>query len=221
MEKLLIVDDEEGMRRVLRLNLEDRYEIIDTGDPTEALALALQERPDAILLDLRMPQYSGYELCRTFNSLSATQLTPLFIVSGEPGSGVKALCQQLGATAFFEKPVDYEALRARLADVLQATRPERRRERRVHLRVMLTLKGADATGAPFEQSSETDNISQGGFLCGCSVPLAIGAIVEVFMAGAGAPLVGTARVVRAEATETQYPRYGFQFVEQTGAWVLN
>jgi len=40
------------MRRLLRINLEDRYEIVDTGKPEEALALAMQAKPSAILLDL-------------------------------------------------------------------------------------------------------------------------------------------------------------------------
>ena len=80
MDKLLIVDDEEAMRRLLRINLADQYEIIDTGNPEQALALAMQDRPNAILLDLRMPKYSGFELCRTFNSLTFTQLIPIIIV---------------------------------------------------------------------------------------------------------------------------------------------
>ncbi len=58
------------MRRLLRINLADSYEIVDTGTPEQALALAMQDKPDAILLDLRMPKYSGFELCRTFNSLT-------------------------------------------------------------------------------------------------------------------------------------------------------
>ena len=59
MDKLLIVDDEAAMRRLLRVNLGDRYEITDTGSPEQALALAMQDKPGAILLDLRMPKYSG------------------------------------------------------------------------------------------------------------------------------------------------------------------
>src|SRR6202035_5265828 len=54
MHKLLVIDDEEAMRRLLRLNLSDTYEIIDTGDPEAGLALAMQHKPSAILLDLRM-----------------------------------------------------------------------------------------------------------------------------------------------------------------------
>ena len=82
MEKVLIVDDEESMRRLLRIHLEDRYEVIDTGDPMQALAMAMQDKPNVILLDLRMPKHSGLELCRTFSSVTSTQLIPVIIVSG-------------------------------------------------------------------------------------------------------------------------------------------
>src|SRR2546428_13989821 len=85
MDKLLIVDDEEAMRRLLRINLADRYEIIDTGNPEQALAMAMQGKPNAILLDLRMPKYSGFELCRILKSMNCTQLIPLLIISGEAG----------------------------------------------------------------------------------------------------------------------------------------
>src|SRR5229473_2635533 len=108
MEKILIVDDEEAMRRLLRINLADSYEIIDTGDPEQGLALAMQNKPSAILLDLRMPRCSGFELCRTFTSMTSTQLIPVFVVSGEAGSTTKALCKELGATAYFEKPIATE-----------------------------------------------------------------------------------------------------------------
>jgi CheY-like chemotaxis protein len=81
----LIVDDDEAIRRLVRLNLTNLYEIFDTGQPEEALALALEHKPDAILLDLRMPGYSGFELCKTFTSFSATQLIPV-VISGEGGA---------------------------------------------------------------------------------------------------------------------------------------
>jgi PleD family two-component response regulator len=135
MDKILIVDDEEAMRRLLRINLADSYEIVDTGDPEQALALAMQNKPSAILLDLRMPRCSGFELCRTFTSMTSTQLIPVFVVSGEAGSTTKALCKELGATAYFEKPIDFDRLRASLSTALQHKRPERRTEVRVRLRI--------------------------------------------------------------------------------------
>ena len=220
MEKLLIVDDEESMRRLLRLHLEDRYEIVDTGDPRQALALALKDRPDAILLDLRMPKYSGFELCRTFSSVTATQLIPLIIVSGDTAPTARSLSSVLGAKAFFTKPVDFPALRAGLEELIAAARPERRSEMRLNLRVMLKLRGTDVSGQPFEEVSATVNLSPKGFLCGCTRPLAIDSSIEVSLAAERPEVVGTARIVRAEDCETAYPRYGVRFLRKQRNWIL-
>jgi DNA-binding response OmpR family regulator len=220
MEKLLIVDDEEAMRRLLRINLADRYEIIDSGNSEQALAMAMQGKPNAILLDLRMPNYSGFELCRTFKSMTSTQLIPIIIISGEGGATTKLFCKELGASAYFEKPVDFDALRAGLVKVLRATQPERRSEVRVHLRVMLKLKGADINEKSFEEISTTENVCKSGFFCGCTAVLAADSTIEVYLIGGGTKFVGKARVIRAEGNDTPYPRYAFRFIQKVGDWIL-
>jgi len=220
MEKLLIVDDEEAMRRLLRINLQDRYEIDDTGNPELALALAMQGKPDAILLDLRMPNYSGFELCGTFKSMTSTQLIPLIIISGEAGASTKLFCKELGAAAYFQKPVDFEELRAGLATVLRAARPERRSELRIRLRVTLMLRGIDKNEKPFEEVSVTENVSASGFLCGCTSLLNKDSTIEVYLGSGESKFVGKARVVRSEGCDTPYPRYAFRFVEKEGEWIL-
>jgi len=101
MRKVLIVDDDEALRRLMRLELSDDYEIIDSGEPEQGLALALEHRPDAILLDLRMPKYSGYDLLQTFTSFGHTQMIPVIVVSGEAGGQTKEHCKQLGAAGYF------------------------------------------------------------------------------------------------------------------------
>src|ERR1700730_8644295 len=126
MQKLLVIDDEEAMRRLLRINLSDLYEVIETGDPEQGLALAMQNKPSAILLDLRMPNYSGFELCRTFKAMTSTQLIPIIIISGEAGATTRVFCKELGAAEYFEKPVDFDALRAGLERIMRAAQPERR-----------------------------------------------------------------------------------------------
>src|SRR4029077_168490 len=73
LRRLLIVDDDDAMRRLIRLNLCDGYEIIDTGDPEQALALTMEHKPDAILLDLRMPKISRIVWCRSLISCRKTQ----------------------------------------------------------------------------------------------------------------------------------------------------
>jgi CheY-like chemotaxis protein len=105
MGKLLIVDDDEALRRLMRLELSDTYEIVDSGEPEQGLAFALEHRPDAILLDLRMPKYSGYELLQTFTSFSRTQTIPVIIVSGEAGGQTKEHCKQLSVrTSRYRQP---------------------------------------------------------------------------------------------------------------------
>lgn len=220
MAKLLIVDDEEPVRRMIRLNLMDSYEIVDTGEPEQALALALEQKPDAILLDLRMPRYSGFELCQTFTSFSATQLIPVFVISGEAGSTTKEFCRDLGVVAYFEKPVDFDALRQSLESSLKNRRKERRSEVRVCLRVPLKITGTDGDGTPFTILTTTENISRSAFLCSCSVALAPNSKVSVYLLGSAERLVGIARVVRSEWRETLYPRYAFRFVEKPDQWVL-
>jgi CheY-like chemotaxis protein len=221
MGKLLLIDDDEALRRMMRLTLGDAHEIVDTGVPEEALALALEHKPDAILLDLRMPNYSGFELCQTFTGFSSTQLIPVIVVSGEAGGKTKEFCRELGAVAYFEKPVDFAALGDFLAKTLGERRIERRSEVRVRLRVSLKLRGRDSRGESFEVITATENVSKSGFFCGCNLALEQRATIEVsLLAGQQESLVGTATVVRSEWSETLYPRYGFRFLQKTGAWVL-
>jgi len=221
MAKLLVIDDEEPVRRLIRLNLMDSYDVVDTGEPEQALALALEHKPDAILLDLRMPRYSGFELLQTFTSLSATQLIPVFVISGEAGSKTKEFCRHLGVVGYFEKPVDFDALRQSLETLLKTRRRERRSEIRVRLRVPLGLTGNDEKGDPFALLTTTENMGRSSFLCSCGVALRADATVGVQYLGQNKESIGRARVVRSEWRETSYPRYAFRFIEKPDHWVLD
>jgi len=220
MHKLLIIDDEAPMRRLLRINLEDRYKIVDTGDPELALEAVLQSKPNAILLDLRMPNYSGFELCRTIKSITATQLIPIIIVTGEAGASTKLYCEELGAAAYFEKPIDFEALRDRLEKVLEAAHPERRSEVRISLRVLVNLRGTDTFGKSFEELCATENVSRSTFFCGCKAQLKKDSEVSVSLVTGGKKFVGMARVARCEGSNTSQSRYAFRFVDKEVNWIL-
>ncbi len=220
MHKLLIVDDDEAMRRLLKLRLSANYEIIETGQPEQAMELALVHKPDAILMDLMMPQFSGFELCQSIHTLSYTARIPIFVVSGESVEKFKEHCQHLGALDFFPKPVDFKRLQGRLSEELNKQRPERRAAVRVRMKVVLKLRGADARGQTFEEMTSTENVSVSGFLCQCTASLTKGMIVEVFLAGKIEKYAGRAIVVRQEAPDTPWQKYGFHFQERTSEWVL-
>lgn len=221
MHKILIVDDDEAMRRLVKARLSNAYEVIDTGNPEQALGLALEIKPDAILLDLMMPNCSGFELCQSLHTLSYTSRIPIFIVTGESAAKYRDYVSSLGASGFFEKPINFPELKRRLGEELQAQRPERRSHVRVRMKFVLKLKGSDEHGRSFEQLTTTENVSAGGFLCSFPVVLSQGTIVDVFLSGAGQDrYVGRARAVRKEAPDTSWQRYGFRFVERSSEWIL-
>ncbi|MGA8869651.1 MAG: response regulator, partial [Candidatus Acidiferrales bacterium] len=159
MAKILIVDDDADMRSLHKMRLNDTYEILETEDPEEALGLALEHKPAAILLDLMMPRLSGFELCHTLHTLSYTSRIPILVITGESAVKYQRHCEGLGASAFFEKPVDYKELKKKIADALQTNQPERRAHVRVKMRVVLKLRGVDSAGKSFELPTVTENVS--------------------------------------------------------------
>lgn len=221
MEKILLVDDDDAMRGMMKMRLSDTYETIDTGDPVQALELALQHKPRAILLDLMMPDCSGFELCQSFHNLSYTARIPIFVVTGQSAAKYREYMGGLGATGYFEKPIDFGKLKSRLAIELQSRPQERRAHTRVKMNLIVKLKGADARQRSFEQLATTENVSAGGFLCPLPVEIAQSSILQVFLTGAGHDqYVGSVRVVRREAGGTPWQRYAFHFIDRTAEWIL-
>jgi len=221
MEKLLVVDDDDALRKMIKMRLSGAYEIIDTGNPVQALELALGHRPRAILLDLMMPDCSGFELCQSFHNLSYTSRIPIFVVTGESAAKYREYMTTLGAAGFFEKPIDFAKLKSRLAEELQTKSVERRTHVRVRMQLTLKLKGTDESNRSFEQLTTTENVSAGGFLCTLPLSLSSSASFQVFLSGSGHDrYVGLAKVVRTEAPNTPLQRYAFKFVERTAEWIL-
>jgi len=220
MRRLLLIDDDESMRKLLRIQLEGSYQITDTSDPEQGIVLALQEKPDAILLDLMMPRYSGFEICQTLSSLSFTQKIPIFIVSGESSARYAGFCRNLGARDFFQKPVDFDHLRKELAVVTEGGGTMSRAEPRVRIRAALKLTGSDSAGAPLDVTIMTESVSAQGFRCACRASLKQGAVVAVYLAAIGAQFIGNASVVRVDGGGTAGQSCDFQFNDKPLDWVL-
>jgi CheY-like chemotaxis protein len=222
MHKLLVVDDDDAMRRLLRSRLSPTYDVIETGEATQALELVLTHKPNAILMDLMMPEFSGFELCQSFRNLSYTSRIPIFVVSGQSDVQCKEQCERLGALDYFQKPIDFKRLQSRLLEELQKQHPERRSSTRVRMKVTIRLRGTDARGKHFEELTSTENVSADGFLSQCAVTLTKNSLVEVFLVQGsnGSQYAGRARVVRCQSSDTPWQKYGFHFEEKTQEWVL-
>jgi CheY-like chemotaxis protein len=220
MPRILVIDDEDAIRKLLRFRLKDSYEIVDTGSPEEALALALENRPDAILLDLAMPKYSGIELCGALASLTLTKKIPIVIVSGASSERYKEICENIGAKAYFQKPVDIDALKQKLAELIEERRAEPHAEQRLKLRIALTLRGTDAHGGSFDVPVTTENVSAHAFMAPCTTHFAHGAVVEVFLTRSLDRAIGKARVSHVDSAGTSCQRCDFHFTEKPKEWIV-
>jgi hypothetical protein len=149
-------------------------------------------------------------LCQALSSLSFTRHIPIF-VSGEDERN-KAFCQNLGASRYFTKPIDFTKLKTDLASVLRSKRVERRADVRVQLRVVLKLRGTNKGGMFLEVRAATENVSKGGFLCACASSLEEVTTVEVYLCGEPEHYLGHARLARVVKADALNPRYGFQFI---------
>ena len=121
MARILVAEDERDIRELITFSLEmlGRHQVLPADDGEQALALAREEAPDLILLDMRMPGLSGLEVCRQLKADPQTHTIPVAFLS------VKGLDKEIqagmdaGATAFMVKPFDITNLVMRVADLLE------------------------------------------------------------------------------------------------------
>jgi DNA-binding response OmpR family regulator len=116
-QQILIVDDEPKYVWAIRANLEDEgYKTLTAPDGHTALKLAATESPDLILLDVRMPDLSGLEVCRRIREFSTTPIIMLTALADERDK-VKGL--DMGADDYITKPFSAQELLARVRAVLR------------------------------------------------------------------------------------------------------
>lgn len=123
--RVLAIDDDDGQLGVVRAILEAAgYEVTSTADPRQAQSLIKSSQPDAILLDLLMPEVSGWELLETIRSRPETRTIPVLLLSGQgkPAQRVRGL--RAGADDFMVKPLDSDELLVRLEARIAGKRRE-------------------------------------------------------------------------------------------------
>jgi CheY-like chemotaxis protein len=119
VRKLLIADDEPGIRRLVRVTLEsDSYEIVEAADGEEALALARQHLPDLILLDVMMPKRSGLDVCRILKDDPITAGIAIIMLTARAQDSDIREGQEAGSDGYFMKPFSPVALMRKVDEVL-------------------------------------------------------------------------------------------------------
>jgi len=115
--RILVIDDEPQIRRLLRTGLPPHgYEVIEASTAAEALRVLPREKPDALVLDLGLPDQDGFAI---IGRVRATALTPILVLSARSDVEGKVRALELGADDYVTKPFDMAELLARLRAALR------------------------------------------------------------------------------------------------------
>ena len=120
MKKILVIDDYPDNVFLLQSRLErEGFEVIKAYDGTMGIQKAVEEKPDLILLDVMMPDISGFDVCKTLTTKEDTKLIPIILVTAlsEAESLKKGL--QSGAFDYVKKPFNRNELIARINSALR------------------------------------------------------------------------------------------------------
>jgi CheY-like chemotaxis protein len=106
-KKILICDDDPVILRLLQVNLEiEGYEVVSAHHGEEAVRLAIQERPNLIILDIMMPRMDGYQAARALKSQTETKDIPLVFLSAKAQQADIDKGRTFGVTDYLTKPFD-------------------------------------------------------------------------------------------------------------------
>jgi DNA-binding response OmpR family regulator len=120
--RVLIVDDEESIRLLLRRILEaiPALEVTFAEGCEEAVRLTAERSFDLVLLDLLMPGIGGIEVLKRIRGESANKATPVIVVSVMSDPATKVVCQSLGVSDYIVKPIDRKVVLAAVGAQLGA-----------------------------------------------------------------------------------------------------
>jgi diguanylate cyclase len=117
---VMMVDDDAFTLDVIREFLGDAgyHNIVAISDPTEAVRKIRQVQPDVVMLDLLMPQVSGFDILRQMRADDELRYTPVIMLTAASDAETKLEALELGAADFLAKPVDPSELTLRLRNTL-------------------------------------------------------------------------------------------------------
>jgi DNA-binding response OmpR family regulator len=110
-KKILIVDDERDIVKALMIRLQaNGYEVVTAFDGAQGVFMAYKEKPDLIILDIRMPAGDGFSVAERLKSSMHTFTIPVIFLTGSPEKNAEEKAMALGARFYIKKPYDPEEL---------------------------------------------------------------------------------------------------------------
>ena len=154
-KKILIIDDSDQIRWVLKLALGKDYQIFEARNGEEGVMMAKKERPDGILCDVMMPVKDGFTTCREIKTNPATSQTVIIMLTAKVENEDVIAGIEAGADDYITKPFDLEVLRSKLISQLK---------RREQMRAFYTQSATDteeavvAVPAPLNEIEAAGNV---------------------------------------------------------------
>ncbi len=108
--RILIVDDEQNIRLLVRKFLTDKFTVLEAIDGEEAVEMARKHRPSLILMDILMPKMGGYDACSMIKNDQSTKRIPVCMLTGLGFELNKKLAEAVGADGYITKPFTSEQL---------------------------------------------------------------------------------------------------------------
>jgi len=126
-KKILIVEDNPELSKVLDLLLKSPYETLSAKNGEEAVNLAVTEVPDLIIMDLMMPEMNGFEATRLIRQVPKTRSIPILAITAGLSNSIEDECSRIGFDDYMAKPFTYEQLVPRIRKLLKqyGTYPKR------------------------------------------------------------------------------------------------
>ena len=119
-KKILIVDDEEDIQKLLKIRLEQEgFIVLIAGDGEEGIRLSELEMPDLIILDIMMPNIDGYSCLKEIRRIQKTKNVPILMMSGKEEEKVRDLFAFQKISGYLEKPFELDNLVTKAKEILK------------------------------------------------------------------------------------------------------
>ena len=118
-KKILLIDDSPFFRGQLKLSLSKEYVVVEAGTGADGLDMVKREKPDLVLLDVVMPDYSGFEICRILRESESNNLMPIIMITSQDAQEDILVGLELGADDYVKKPFNERELLSRIRNIFR------------------------------------------------------------------------------------------------------
>ena len=119
-KKVLVVDDEEDMQKLVKIRLEQEgFVVITASDGEKGIKAAELEMPDLIIMDIMMPNMDGYSCLKEVRKIQKIKDTPVLMLSGKEEEKIRDLFAFQKISGYMEKPFELDNLVAKIKEILK------------------------------------------------------------------------------------------------------